>query len=73
MLKIKMNWGRVHISSLTAPSWCKSCRNPFNPSADYKEIYQLGISAAAIGKTHEAVIFLKIYRAEGTAHGYGVC
>jgi tetratricopeptide (TPR) repeat protein len=34
--------------------------NPFNPSADYKEIYQLGISAATVGKTHEAVTFLKI-------------
>ena len=34
--------------------------NPFNPNADYKEIYQLGISAAAIGKTHEAVTFLKV-------------
>ena len=34
--------------------------NPFNPSADYKEIYQLGMSAATIGKVHEAVTFLKI-------------
>jgi hypothetical protein len=34
--------------------------NPFKPSAVYEEIYQLGISAAAIGKTHEAVTFLKI-------------
>ena len=34
--------------------------NPFNPNADYKEIYQLGISAASIGKTHEAVTFLKV-------------
>ena len=34
--------------------------NPFNPSTDYKEIYLLGISAAAIGKTREAVTFLKI-------------
>jgi len=34
--------------------------NPFNPNADYKEIYQLGISAATVGKTREAVTFLKI-------------
>ena len=34
--------------------------NPFNPYADYKEIYQLGISAASVGKTREAVTFLKI-------------
>jgi hypothetical protein len=36
--------------------------NPFNPDADYKEIYQLGISAASVGKTREAVTFLKIAR-----------
>ncbi len=34
--------------------------NPFNPKAGYKEIYQLGISAASVGKTREAVTFLKI-------------
>jgi tetratricopeptide (TPR) repeat protein len=36
--------------------------NPFNPSTDYKEIYQLGISAASVGKVREAIIFLKIAR-----------
>jgi len=36
--------------------------NPFNPYADYKEIYQLGISAASVGKSREAVTFLKIAR-----------
>ena len=36
--------------------------NPFNPNADYKEIYQLGISASAVGKISEAVTFLKIAR-----------
>lgn len=36
--------------------------NPFNPNTDYKEIYQLGISAATVGKTREAVKFLKIAR-----------
>ena len=36
--------------------------NPFSPNADYKEIYQLGMSAAAVGKNREAVIFLKIAR-----------
>jgi len=36
--------------------------NPFNPNTDYKEIYQLGISAASVGKTREAVTFLKIAR-----------
>lgn len=34
--------------------------NPFNPHTDYKEIYELGISAANVGKTREAVTFLKI-------------
>lgn len=34
--------------------------NPFNPNTDYKEIYQLGMSAASVGKTREAVTFLKI-------------
>ncbi|MEI7636662.1 MAG: tetratricopeptide repeat protein [Syntrophus sp. (in: bacteria)] len=36
--------------------------NPFNPNADYKEIYQLGMSAASVGKAREAVTFLKIAR-----------
>jgi hypothetical protein len=36
--------------------------NPFNPSTDYKEIYQLGISAASVGKIYEAITFLKIAR-----------
>jgi tetratricopeptide (TPR) repeat protein len=34
--------------------------NPFNPNTDYKEIYQLGIAAATVGKSREAVTFLKI-------------
>jgi len=34
--------------------------NPFNPNTDYKEIYQLGISASTVGKIREAVTFLKI-------------
>jgi tetratricopeptide (TPR) repeat protein len=34
--------------------------NPFNPHSDYKEICQLGISAASVGKIREAVKFLKI-------------
>lgn len=34
--------------------------NPFNPATDYKEIYQLGISAASVGKTREAVTFLNV-------------
>lgn len=36
--------------------------NPFNPDTDYKEIYQLGISAASVGKAREAVKFLTIAR-----------
>lgn len=36
--------------------------NPFNPNTDYKEIYQLGMSAASVGKAREAVTFLKIAR-----------
>jgi tetratricopeptide (TPR) repeat protein len=36
--------------------------NPFNPDTDYKEIYQLGMSASTVGKIREAVTFLKIAR-----------
>jgi hypothetical protein len=36
--------------------------NPFSLDADYKEISQLGMSAASVGKTREAVTFLKIAR-----------
>src|SRR3989339_734553 len=36
--------------------------NPFNLNTDYKEIYQLGMSASAVGKIREAVTFLKIAR-----------
>ncbi|MCX5809761.1 MAG: hypothetical protein NTX36_10395, partial [Proteobacteria bacterium] len=36
--------------------------NPFNPHTDYKEIYQLGMSASAVGKVREAITFLKIAR-----------
>jgi tetratricopeptide (TPR) repeat protein len=36
--------------------------NPFNPNTDYKEIYQLGMTASAVGKIREAVTFLKIAR-----------
>ena len=36
--------------------------NPFNPQTDYKEIYQLGMSAASVGKAREALTFLKIAR-----------
>jgi tetratricopeptide (TPR) repeat protein len=34
--------------------------NPFSPNADYKDIYQLGMSAASVGKEKEAVKFLEI-------------
>jgi tetratricopeptide (TPR) repeat protein len=34
--------------------------NPFNLNTDYKEVYQLGMSAASVGKIREAVTFLKI-------------
>jgi tetratricopeptide (TPR) repeat protein len=34
--------------------------NPFSVNADYKEIYQLGMSASTVGKTREAITFLKI-------------
>jgi hypothetical protein len=36
--------------------------NPFSPITDYKEIYELGMSAGAVGKSREAVTFLKIAR-----------
>jgi tetratricopeptide (TPR) repeat protein len=36
--------------------------NPFSLDADYKEICQLGLSAASVGKTREAITFLKIAR-----------
>jgi len=34
--------------------------NPFSPNTDYKEISELGISAATVGRVREAVTFLKI-------------
>jgi len=36
--------------------------NPFALNADYKDIYELGMSAATVGKFKEAVTFLKIAR-----------
>ncbi len=36
--------------------------NPFDLNADYKDIYDLGMSAATVGKIREAVTFLKIAR-----------
>jgi len=36
--------------------------NPFSPNANYKEIYQLGISAASVGKVRESITFLEIAR-----------
>lgn len=36
--------------------------NPFVPNTDYREIYQLGISAASAGRIRDAVTFLKIAR-----------
>jgi len=41
--------------------------NPFNPNTDYKEICQLGMSAASVGKIREAVTFLKIVRMKAAA------
>jgi tetratricopeptide (TPR) repeat protein len=34
--------------------------NPFSADADYREIYQLGMSAESVGKTREAIKFLSI-------------
>ena len=34
--------------------------NPFDPEANYRDIYALGISAATAGKKRDAVNFLKI-------------
>jgi tetratricopeptide (TPR) repeat protein len=34
--------------------------NPFNVNANYKDIYQLGVTAAAAGKLRDAINFLKI-------------
>jgi len=58
----------LHASYIKLKEYKKAYRvlskyvNPFNPNTDYKEIYQLGISAASVGKTREAVTFLKIAR-----------
>jgi hypothetical protein len=41
--------------------------NPFAPNTDYRDIYQLGMSAASVGKTGEAVTFLKIARMKAPA------
>jgi tetratricopeptide (TPR) repeat protein len=56
----------LHASYLNLKEYKKAYKllskyvNPFNPNTDYKEIYQLGISASAVGKIREAVTFLKI-------------
>ena len=34
--------------------------NPFNNTADYKDIYQLALSAATAGKMKDAITFLRI-------------
>ncbi len=34
--------------------------NPFDPNADYKDIFDLGMSAATVGKIREARMFLRI-------------
>jgi tetratricopeptide (TPR) repeat protein len=36
--------------------------NPFAPNTDYRDIYQLAMSAASVGNTGDAVTFLKIAR-----------
>lgn len=41
--------------------------NPFAPNTDYRDIHQLGMSAASVGKTGEAVTFLKIARMKAPA------
>ncbi len=41
--------------------------NPFIPNTDYKEIYQMGMSAASVGKIRDAVTFLKIARMKAPA------
>ena len=61
----KVYWN-LHASYAKMKEYKKAYRvlskyvNPFNPHADYKEIYQLGISAATVGKAREAVTFLQI-------------
>ena len=58
----------LHASYINLKEYKKAYRvlskyvNPFTPNTDYKEIYQLGMSAASVGKIREAVTFLKIAR-----------
>jgi len=61
----KVYWN-LHSSYFKLKEYKKAYRvlsqyvNPFSPNEDYKEIYQLGMSAASVGKIREAVTFLKI-------------
>ena len=63
----KVYWN-LHSSYFKLKEYKKAYRvlsqyvNPFSPNEDHKEIYQLGMSAASVGKIREAVTFLKIAR-----------
>lgn len=58
----------LHASYIKLHAYGKAYRllakyvNPFAPDTDYREIYELGLSAASAGKIREAVTFLKIAR-----------
>ena len=66
--KMENVYWNLHASYFNMKEYNKAYRvlskyvNPFNPQTDYKEIYQLGMSAASVGKAREAVTFLKIAR-----------
>jgi tetratricopeptide (TPR) repeat protein len=61
----KVYWN-LHASYFKFKEYKKAYRvlskyvNPFSVNEDYKEIYQLGMSAASVGKFKEAATFLKI-------------
>ncbi len=66
--KLEKVYWNLHVAYVKLKKYKKAYRllskyvNPFSPNADYREIYQLGMSAASVGKEREAVKFLEIAR-----------
>ncbi len=64
--KVEHVYWNLHASYFNLKEYEKAYRvlskyvNPFSPHADYREIYQLGVSAAFVGKAREAVKYLTI-------------
>ncbi len=64
--KAEKTYWNLHASYFNLKEYRKAYKvlskyvNPFSSDADYKEIYQLAVSASTVGKTREAKTFLTI-------------